>query len=157
MEPIGVDDSDDLGGPHRRRTEMPALEVRYELNKQQQEHEDQEDLDDAVEARGGRVGRRIGGGDAAVGGADEADEGIGDGGEEGGDLLEFQEPEPGDLAGAPGTVLADRPIGSGAADLDGEYVTGGIVVEEEAVFGVGLSLLVPPFLKLVVVRRRRHV
>lgn len=126
---------------------MPSLEVGDELDAEQQEHEDQEPLDDSVEPRRGRVGRRIGRGDSSIRGADESYEGIGYRSDGGGDLLELQEADPGQLAGAPGAVFSDRPIGAGAADLDGEQVTGRIV----AVFVVRLSLLVPPFLKLVVV------
>lgn len=79
---------------------MPPLEVGHELEAEQQEHDDQKSLDDAVEARRGRIGGGIGRRDSAIRCAEEDEEGAGHGGEGGGDLLKLEEVDPGQLAGA---------------------------------------------------------
>lgn len=139
---------------------MPSLEEGDELEAEEQQNDDQERLDRTVEPRGGRIGGGIGGGDSAVGCPDQRDDAAGYGGERGGDLVESEEADEGELAGAARALLLDRLIGGGAADLKAEKSSSAaarglvrLLVQEQ--LAVCLSLLVPPFLKLVV-RSSRH-
>lgn len=130
---------------------MPSFEVSDELDGQQEQHHDQEHLDRTVEPGGGRVSWGFVRGDPTVGCADERNRSIGEGSERTRDLLEPQEADPGKLAGTAGPPLLDRSIGARAADLDGDQSTIRILrgmLEKELV--ALFSLLVPPFLELVV-------
>lgn len=70
-------------------------------------------------------------------------------------MLEPKETNPRELTGAPSPVpvLLRRPVGSWAPDLDGKECVGGMVSVGKKL-AVPLSLLVPPFLKLIVLCSR---
>lgn len=135
---------------------MPPLEIRHELESQEHDDHHEEHADRAVEPR--RVAaqrRRVH--DPAVRGAGEVEDAAGEPAERRGELLEFEKAYPGELAGAPGAFFSGGDGGGGGVNVEGGEGrrSGGVgmvelgVVEGIDVVGL-LTLLVPPFLELVV-------
>lgn len=74
------------------------------------------------------IGRRVGARDPTIGGAEEIKECVCEPREGASELLEFEKPKPGELAGASSVTFVECGIGSGrAADLDGEQSVVGLV------------------------------
>lgn len=119
---------------------MPALEVGSKLKEEEDEGCDREGSDEAVKTRIGPTvtGR---GKNAAASSEENGGSAGGEPGKAARSLLELQEAYPRQLAGIAGPLLLHRRIAA-SGNLDRR-----IVVEEEAVF---LSLVVPPFLELVI-------
>lgn len=133
---------------------MPPFEVGGELEEEEEDDEDQEGLDQTVEPGGGGGGGRVVVvGDAAVGGAEEVEGGVCDPDEGGGELLELEEVEAGELAEGTGPDPIFVAVNGGSSDFDGEE---SFVVAVVAAVLVSVSLLVPPLLKLLVLGARHR-
>lgn len=99
---------------------MPAFEISGEFEAEEEDDEDQEGLDHAVEPGGGGRVAVLVVGDAAVGGAEEVDGGVGDPDEGGSELLELEEVETGELAEGPSPDPIFVSVNGWSSDFDGE-------------------------------------